>query len=86
MGGWPRSVALRAVGALLAAGMCVGSAAAQAPSAAAVSFEDVRFQRYGVEDGLSQTSAVSMLQDATGYVWIGTQDGLNRFDGYEFRV
>lgn len=79
-------MALRAVGALLAAGMCVGGAGAQAPSAAAVSFEDVRFQRYGVEDGLSQTSAVSMLQDATGYVWIGTQDGLNRFDGYEFRV
>ncbi|QSX77988.1 two-component regulator propeller domain-containing protein [Agrilutibacter solisilvae] len=83
MGGWPRSVVLRVAGVMLAAGMGMCDAAAQV---AAVSYEDVRFQRYGVEDGLSQTSAVSMLQDEAGYVWIGTQDGLNRFDGYEFRV
>lgn len=51
-----------------------------------VTHDDVRFQRYGVEDGLSQTSVRAMLQDEAGYVWLGTQDGLNRFDGYEFRV
>ncbi len=53
---------------------------------AKVVHEDVRFQHYGVQDGLSQTSARALLQDESGYVWVGTQDGLNRFDGYEFRV
>ena len=46
----------------------------------------VRFQRYGVEDGLSQTTIRDMYQDRQGFIWLGTQDGLNRFDGYEFRV
>ncbi len=48
--------------------------------------ERVRFFHYGTEDGLSQTTARVLLQDRRGFLWIGTQDGLNRFDGYEFRV
>lgn len=46
----------------------------------------IRFQRYGVEDGLSQTTVRDLYQDRQGFIWLGTQDGLNRFDGYEFRV
>ena len=46
----------------------------------------VRFQRYGVDDGLSQTTIRDLYQDQQGFIWLGTQDGLNRFDGYEFRV
>ena len=46
----------------------------------------VRFQRYGVGDGLSQTTVRDLYQDQDGFVWLGTQDGLNRFDGYEFRI
>jgi PAS domain S-box-containing protein len=46
----------------------------------------LRVAHYGVEDGLSQATGRVMRQDTEGYVWIGTQDGLNRFDGYEFRV
>ena len=46
----------------------------------------VRFQRYGVDDGLSQTTIRDLYQDRKGFVWLATQDGLNRFDGYEFRV
>jgi ligand-binding sensor domain-containing protein/signal transduction histidine kinase len=46
----------------------------------------VRFQRYGIENGLSQTTIRTLYQDHQGFVWLGTQDGLNRFDGYEFRV
>ncbi len=46
----------------------------------------LRFDRYSIDDGLSQNSGNSILQDSIGYIWIGTEDGLNRFDGYEFQV
>ncbi len=44
-----------------------------------------RFERYEVESGLSQNTIISLLQDRSGYLWIGTEDGLNRFDGYTFK-
>lgn len=37
-------------------------------------------------NGLSQSSVLSMVQDDKGFLWIGTKDGLNRYDGYEFVV
>lgn len=37
-------------------------------------------------DGLSQNSVNKTLQDRDGYIWLGTQDGLNRYDGYKFEV
>ncbi len=46
----------------------------------------VRFGHYGLEQGLSQSSAQVILQDAMGFLWVGTQDGLDRFDGYAFKV
>jgi ligand-binding sensor domain-containing protein/signal transduction histidine kinase len=46
----------------------------------------VRFDRYSLEQGLSQSSALCILQDSRGFLWIGTEDGLNRFDGYSFRI
>lgn len=39
---------------------------------------------YSINDGLSQNFANTIYQDNYGYIWVGTQDGLNRFDGYEF--
>jgi ligand-binding sensor domain-containing protein/GAF domain-containing protein len=46
----------------------------------------IDFQRRTLEDGLSQSSINCIVQDAQGFMWFGTQDGLNRYDGYEFRV
>jgi ligand-binding sensor domain-containing protein/signal transduction histidine kinase len=45
-----------------------------------------RFRRLGTEQGLSQLSVRGLVQDRRGFLWIGTQDGLNRYDGNEFRV
>ena len=47
---------------------------------------DVRFRTYSTAEGLSQASAMAFAQDRTGFLWIGTQDGLDRFDGYGFKV
>ena len=46
----------------------------------------VHFDRYSVEEGLSQSVAQRILQDRQGFLWVGTEDGLNRFDGYTFKV
>ncbi len=73
------------VGVLLAAGMMICAASSKAQSAA-VDYDNVRFKRISVEDGLSQASIRAMIQDADGFVWLGTQDGLNRYDGYQFQV
>nr|WP_281354016.1 two-component regulator propeller domain-containing protein [Solidesulfovibrio aerotolerans] len=45
-----------------------------------------RFQHLDLEDGLSQSSALCMVQDKQGFLWIGTYDGLNRYDGIEVKV
>jgi len=44
------------------------------------------FNFYSVNDGLSQSTIYSIYQDKQGYIWLGTGDGLCRFNGYEFKV
>ena len=39
-----------------------------------------------VEDGLSQNMVYCIIQDKEGYIWVGTQDGLNRYDGNNFKI
>jgi ligand-binding sensor domain-containing protein/signal transduction histidine kinase/CheY-like chemotaxis protein len=46
----------------------------------------ISFRQLSVKDGLSQNSAISIAQDSTGYLWIATQDGLNKYDGREFII
>ena len=43
-----------------------------------------QFSHYSVSDGLSQSQILCIFQDSEGYTWFGTQNGLNRFDGYSF--
>ncbi|HEU4555293.1 MAG TPA: two-component regulator propeller domain-containing protein [Chitinophaga sp.] len=44
------------------------------------------FKTYQVENGLSNNAVLSSLLDKKGFLWLGTADGLNRFDGYSFKV
>ena len=46
----------------------------------------LRFEHLSIEEGLSQQSTLSILQDRQGFMWFGTQAGLNRFDGYRMTV
>jgi len=46
----------------------------------------IKFKNYGIPDGLSMSRIFDIEQTPDGYLWVATADGLNRFDGYEFKV
>src|SRR5260370_21424734 len=46
----------------------------------------IRFTRLSTDDGLSQTRVSQIVQDDQGFMWFGSQYGLNRYDGYKFKV
>jgi streptogramin lyase len=46
--------------------------------------ENLSFQRFGIEQGLTVTTAFTIVQDDNGFLWVSTIDGLARFDGYKF--
>ncbi|MCD4795309.1 MAG: SpoIIE family protein phosphatase [Bacteroidales bacterium] len=48
--------------------------------------EDYSVEHYSIKNGLSQYFVTGIYQDKFGYIWFGTQDGLNKFDGYEFKI
>jgi ligand-binding sensor domain-containing protein/signal transduction histidine kinase len=52
----------------------------------AISQDRYDFRHYEVEDGLSNNNVLCILQDKKGFMWFGTRDGLNRFDGYSFKI
>ena len=49
------------------------------------STDSLKIKYFTLEDGLSQVSSNDLLKDKSGFVWIATQDGLNRYDGNEFK-
>ena len=48
--------------------------------------ENIKFDNLSTEDGLSQSCVSDIFQDSYGYIWIGTEDGLNRYDGHKFKI
>ena len=52
----------------------------------ALAQEGMVFEHLTVKQGLSQGTVVCILQDHLGFMWLGTQDGLNKFDGYQVTV
>ena len=46
----------------------------------------LEFRRMSTADGLSQTRVAQIVQDDQGFMWFGTQYGLNRYDGYEYKL
>jgi signal transduction histidine kinase/ligand-binding sensor domain-containing protein/DNA-binding response OmpR family regulator len=69
-----------------AARCCVIIIGAFILSGPAVVFALPNIQRLGLKDGLSNSEVRCIFQDHSGYMWFGTYDGLNRFDGYDFRI
>ena len=56
---------------------------------ASISFQAqkiLNFEKLSIEDGLSSSRANAIIQDSKGYIWIGTWNGLNRYDGYTFKT
>ncbi|MGE6219484.1 two-component regulator propeller domain-containing protein [Nubsella zeaxanthinifaciens] len=48
--------------------------------------KQLSFKRITINEGLSQNTVFCIAQDKTGFIWIGTEDGLNKYDGYEFTI
>lgn len=48
--------------------------------------QELRFQKFSLNEGLSQSSLLCMLQDSKGFMWFGTYDGLNRYDGRHIKI
>ena len=47
---------------------------------------DIKFDHIGIKEGLPEAQVRNILQDAEGYIWMGTQNGLVRYDGYNYKV
>ena len=48
--------------------------------------QQLHFDHLGTADGLSELNPNCIMQDCKGFIWIGTADGLNRYDGYKFKI
>src|ERR1700741_1612431 len=48
--------------------------------------QNLKFDHLDINSGLSQNHILCILQDSRGFMWFGTRDGLNKYDGYKFTV
>jgi len=48
--------------------------------------DNIKFEHFSLEEGLSQATVWSILQDRHGFMWFGTADGLNKYNGYNFEI
>jgi hypothetical protein len=48
--------------------------------------QKIKFEHIRNEDGLSQNNITCIAQDELGLMWIGTEDGINQYNGYEFKI
>src|SRR3954469_24880831 len=74
-----RAFALCAALAALNAGAAVPDAV---PAAPVPEVRPMYFEHLTMRDGLSQSTVMSILQDSQGYLWLATESGLDRYDGY----
>lgn len=56
------------------------------PTAGQASQDDIEFQRVRTSDGLSNSQVNDIYRDSRGYIWLATQSGLDRYDGFRFKV
>ena len=81
----PRSAAQP--GADTAPRVALPGGALQEPTPLQTSYsKTIRFEHIGIAEGLSQSVVNAILQDQRGFLWIGTEDGLNRYNGYEIEI
>ena len=62
------------------------AASALPDPASAALVRPIRFEQLSLEEGLSQAAVMDVMQDRRGYIWLATEDGLNRYDGAAFKV
>lgn len=81
---YPRSAVLALTRALLVVLILLANLPSQAHAQAQTA--SIRFDTLSVENGLSQSTVHAILQDTQGFLWFGTDDGLNKYDGYNFTL
>jgi len=71
---------------LIAGAVCCASGGLVQAAAPLPAVRPMYFEHLTMRDGLSQSTVESMLQDSRGYLWLATESGLDRYDGYSVRV
>lgn len=57
-----------------------------ASTSAVAQYQNLKFESYSTLEGLSSSTCTEIFQDSKGFMWFGTIDGLNKFDGYRFTI